>query len=181
MCMANLKQAALGQLVWANDHSGSNATLFAAGVPAKDGGLRELATVQKDAVSFYVALSNEIQSPKILACPAERKVVPADDFNSLTSAGISYFLNVDATTLQPSVALQGDAKLSFLMNTPAKPVTLSADSKMEWDRSVHERIGKGVGNLALSDGSVMRANPPELREAFTSSAGGTIAARFLIP
>src|SRR5882672_893124 len=91
-CGSQLKQIALAQIVWANDNEAANT--FAAYRSTNYGGFREL-LLPLGLAQFYRSLSNELVNPRILTCPSDTRK-PTEDFESLTTNNLSYFLNMDA-------------------------------------------------------------------------------------
>ncbi len=168
-CANNLKQIALGQLLWVNDHPSTN-------YPASDARYRRL-LASGDIASYYKALSNELVSPKILSCPSDSRR-PVDDFRSLTTNHLSYFLNLDAIrAFDPSTALNGDRHLSFTPTRHGQTVTLNTNISMQWTKG----LGHGVsGNISFLDGSVQRTINSDLATALLS-ASNTVPFRLLFP
>src|SRR5687768_11199591 len=104
-CTSNLKQVGLGFRMWSNDHS----ERFPWYVDENDGGVQNTGGAGRFAAwDAYRAASNELNSPKILACPTDKKS-RANAFYSLPVPGtdpagliyfrdnsLSYFIGVDA-------------------------------------------------------------------------------------
>lgn len=151
VCMSNLKQVVLGEMVWSNDHRSTN-------LPAGDAGFGRLIS-SGDITSYYLALSNELVSSKILACPSDSRK-PAPDFRSLTTNHLSYFLNINATSyIDASTAVNGDRHITFTPTPNGQIVTLTTNLSMQWTKGAgHD----GFGNVALVDGSVQRTSSREL-------------------
>lgn len=102
--MSNLKQAGLAVNVWANDNEKSSTPWR---VLAADGGTRNHPSgLNNNAWFQFAVMSNELISPKILACPSDKQSKPADDFSFGASGGfmnpafqnnsVSYFVGLDA-------------------------------------------------------------------------------------
>ena len=85
-CVNNLKQVGLGFRVWALDNGDSNPM----GVPTNKHGTAEWVE-GGNAFRHFQALSNELSTPKILACPSDvRQAAP--DFKRLKNENVSYFV-----------------------------------------------------------------------------------------
>ena len=109
-CQSNSKQVALAFIIWVHDHEKNalpwrvdctdDGTKVPNGVDCGFSGLNNNAYFQ------FGWVSNELNTPKILACPADKQVKVADSFNRDPSGGffngtyqnnsISYALGLDA-------------------------------------------------------------------------------------
>lgn len=168
-CINNLKQAALGQLTWANDHLATNYS--------SNDAIYGRLVASGDIASYYKALSNELVSPKILSCPSDSRR-PVDDFRSLTTNHLSYFLTLDAMkAFDPLNALNGDRHLSFSPARHGQTVTLDTNVTMRWTK----QLGHGVsGNISFLDGSVQRTLNRDLATALQSPSN-KLPCRLLFP
>src|SRR5258706_1380047 len=91
-CNCNLKQVGLAFKLWAGDHQEK----FPMQVSVTNGGTMEMVDSGKTFMHF-AAISNELSTPKVLVCPADRTRKRAADFCAdLDNAKISYFVGVDA-------------------------------------------------------------------------------------
>jgi type II secretory pathway pseudopilin PulG len=203
-CANNLKATGLGTRQWAIDNgerypsqvssaqggpwgaSGSLASGFVAGSPGTTG---------QYMWQGFAVMSNELNTPKILYCPAEydslRVVattfatsVPAGQasvpFNSRSN--VSYFIGIDADETQPHMFLYGDHAMgagnSANNNAASSAWTgiyapnvattgTATNGGAAWmDNSQH---GK-KGNIALSDGRVLGFSISELRKGLKNTA-----------
>lgn len=117
-CSNNVKQIGLSFRQWALD----NTDKLPMEVSTNDGGAREWAQ-QGIAWPVFSVMSNELNTPKILSCPADsnKKHVAATTFGS-TSPGssyplvsftnnqsLSYFVSLDASQTQTNLLLSGDS------------------------------------------------------------------------
>jgi prepilin-type processing-associated H-X9-DG protein len=178
-CQAKLKMVTLAEIVWANDNEAANT--FAAYRSTNYGGFREL-LLPLGLAQFYRSLSNELINPRILTCPSDTHK-PTEDFESLTTNNLSYFLNMDvrsdtretgvfSNTGLPSEpneteVLHGDRHIVFTSVTRQQPLLITSNLPAHWDRS------KGhitVGNISFADGSVRRVTDRELSEWLKNSA-----------
>jgi prepilin-type N-terminal cleavage/methylation domain-containing protein len=217
-CTNNLKQNGLAFRQWAID----NGDKYPMTVPSAQGGPWGTAgagTAGTIAGGFqpnaagtwgpfiwqaFAVMSNELNTPKILACPAEydsgRTVsttfatsVPAGQtgtpFNSRSN--LSYFVGIDADETQPQMFLMGDHAMGqgvaannnaagtgwqgiYAPNTTVGTATNGAAAWM--DNSQH---GK-QGNVGLSDGSVQGFSISKLREGLRNT-GDANNNRLLFP
>jgi prepilin-type N-terminal cleavage/methylation domain-containing protein/prepilin-type processing-associated H-X9-DG protein len=156
-CTNNLKEDALSFRLWGQDHNDS----FPARVPiiqegAQDAvGQRAIAGQQiqnynpannlcRGVFSMFFVMSNELSTPKILACPAEYQTAPSPRTAATTFLGVapggsalpsgtvfyindyncSYFIGIDAVDTNPQMFLAGDHNMGMSVNgNPPQPGT----------------------------------------------------------
>ena len=174
-CVNNLKQVALSELVWANDRSSEE---LPAQLSTNSGGLREL-LVEGGLARYYQSLSNELTSPRILACPSDSRK-PTDDFAALTTNHLSYFLNLDAILgTNFSAVFHGDRQIEFTPPRRGPSITLSNGTDIRWAKGIHSKDDQG-GNAASVDGSVQSvASRADVEEVFRVARQG--GHRFVFP
>ena len=126
-CVSNLKQVGLAFRMFSNDHT----ERFPWQEDILNGGTKNGANIL-GALWSYVACSNELNSPKVLACGADSQRTKATSFYGLppqivnsVGAGlnlstftmnpnnpyVSYFLGMDADETRPQTLLSGDFNL----------------------------------------------------------------------
>jgi prepilin-type N-terminal cleavage/methylation domain-containing protein len=188
-CSSNLKQDSLGLRMWSNDHSEK----FPWKVNQNDSGIMDYPGKETYAAwDGFRCASNEITSPKVLACPADPKKTKASVFVNpgTTSTGglisfgdtnLSYFISVDADETIPTKFLCGDRNIT--PNSGGAGVTTGAPNigsklgipdpgannkpNISWDTTTHVK----AGNFALSDGSVTQSTTDTLQKQ--GSAAGS--------
>jgi type II secretory pathway pseudopilin PulG len=103
-CLNNLKEVGIAFRLWAPDQLSTYPMQT-----SKDlGGTRELIGTGQVFVHFR-ALSNELRSPKILVCPADKQKTVAPNFNEgFSDVNASYFIGADAAEHLPQSLLAGD-------------------------------------------------------------------------
>ncbi|TAL06963.1 MAG: prepilin-type N-terminal cleavage/methylation domain-containing protein [Verrucomicrobia bacterium] len=218
-CVNQLKQIGLGIRQWGLD----NGDKYPQFVTAAQGGPWLLAggasaTIASSAGSgagssaeainiwkVFSVCSNELNTPKILACPAEFDSTKGQStsfslLNSGTSVGfggntnLSYFLEANADETNPQMFLAGDhnmgAATSSNNNPPANntiwkttlaPFAGSVDVGTNnpgaaWADNQHSK----QGNVVLADGSVQGFSISRLRDALKNS-GAAANNRLLFP
>jgi len=154
-CMNNLKQIGIGYDMWASDHEGQ---FPAEGSIAKNGSLEFVSTGY--ASLQFRALSEFTRYPNVFVCPADKTRQAAANSKNLREENLSYFINVDATTNNPShTILAGDRNLQA-NGQPVKPglfeLTTNLDSS--WTHDLHLNCGV----LVFADGHAERIRTNEL-------------------
>jgi prepilin-type processing-associated H-X9-DG protein len=155
-CISNLKQIGMSFRVWASDNHGQNPMRVA----ATNGGTMNW-VASGEVWPYFQILSNELNTPYILVCPADRRRTMASSFDKLNNSNISYFLSLDADETQPQMFLSGDSNLE-VDGKPVGPglLNLWTNRTLGWTVDRHVR----QGNIALADGSVQQLNSAKLRE-----------------
>ena len=146
-CVNNLKQVSLASRVWEGDNGDKFPMQFAL---TNDAVMKLVSS--GNAYVLWQTMSNELATPKILACPADEQRTAALSFSkNFSDANISYFLNLDAADAYPQMILSGDDNLA-VNGVRVRPgiLNLSTNASIGWTKERHH----GAGNLALSDGSV---------------------------
>jgi prepilin-type N-terminal cleavage/methylation domain-containing protein/prepilin-type processing-associated H-X9-DG protein len=180
-CVSQLRQCALGARLWAND-SGDK---FPWQVVSSDDGTRGVA----EAAAHFRALTNQLGTPRILACPMDATRTAVSDFTSLKNENISFFVGLDSSETLPQSLLFGDRNITDTAGqTPASEpcetvgvtaVALKAAqaSTYRWSESLHQN----QGNVALGDGSVQQVKDSGLRALLRNSGDANGNNHILVP
>lgn len=174
-CISRLRQIGVGFRLWANDNEG----FFPWHLPASKSGSAD----SIDWTDNFRAVSNELQTPKILACPSDDLKRAHDNWSTLDGARhISYFLGFEAHESKPQSILAGDATMSgggggtdrLMWNT-----SVGSSIDAEWlDTAGHGRHGY----IILADGSVHQTSTPQLREYISGAlSSGSTQVVFSLP
>ncbi len=189
-CISNLKQDLLGVILWVNDNEKNNVPWR---VPTADGGTSY--TPKPGAAWFeYWSLSNELVTPQIVACPADKGVKVANDWIQYNTGlyranATSYAINIDGGYLNGGLAF--DASQQHVMFTDrnmlydgvnqscssgiqnsANSITITVVGGVRtapnttWTNGVH---GVGKGNLGYFDGSARQTANLEMKDSMTHS------------
>jgi prepilin-type N-terminal cleavage/methylation domain-containing protein/prepilin-type processing-associated H-X9-DG protein len=155
-CVSQLRQTGVAFGNFAHDHDGQ----FPMAVPGRAGGTLELALgARRLEGQFYFsfrhlqALSNEIVTPKVLACPADIRAAAAG-FPALNNSNVSYFVALSAEYNRPNSILAGDRNLTNDWTRPGSLVRLGGNFALRWTHELHQF----KGNLLFSDGHVEEKN-----------------------
>lgn len=165
-CVNNLKQVGLSFRLWAGDNNDK----YPMQVSMTNGGTMEFAS-GRSVFPHFLVMSNELNTPKILVCPADTARQAATNWDhNLHNENISYFVGLDANELNPNMLLSGDRNLS-LNDVPLKPgiVNLATNDLLGWTKEIH----KDAGNIGLADGSVQQVTVSKLRAALQSTGSAT--------
>jgi prepilin-type N-terminal cleavage/methylation domain-containing protein len=167
-CISNLKQITLATLLWINDNEKQNLPWR---VAVADGGTYYTPKAG-NAWYEFANMSNEINTPKILACPSEKPPKVAESWAAFVTAAyrgnaLSFNINADAGWANNSLAIDQsqnhilytdrNLKLSTVnegcsggFNSVPYVEKLVVPIPTDWTNSVH---GAGQGNLSTLDGS----------------------------
>jgi hypothetical protein len=142
--------------MWANDHNDA----FPMAVSTNQGGTLEFAGTS-EVFRHFQAVSNEFNSPKVLACPRDTTRIRATSFldTSFGNSNLSYFVNLDAAEGHPQMILTGDRNITGGMHPNRNLLWLRTNSTADWTRALHTNCG----NLGLADGSVQQVAAAGLR------------------
>lgn len=186
-CISNLKQVGLALRMWSNDHGDkfpfqverSRGGNLANGSAITSGNVDDLNVIFRNN-------SNELSSPKVLACSSDggaSKETRWENLNGPTTgtggSDISYFLGLKADENRPQSILAGDRNIGTAPNggyIDKNGLTINS-TNYTWDSTIHAN----AGNLGLSDGSATQASPndlarqiqADLNTATATTAGGT--------
>jgi prepilin-type N-terminal cleavage/methylation domain-containing protein len=189
-CTSNLKQVGLANRLFSNDHGdkfpfnthtsegGSVADTDSTTDPTKSG----------TAVDIYRCLSNELVTPKVLACNSDSAKSKAPDFlnNTTTSFGkgaqdnttLSYGAGVTADEGKPQTILSGDRNIT---GGPGSGVLLDRNTVGTvvevWGTDIHVH----AGNIGLGDGSVQQVTDKGLQKQVDNGIDSAGRIRIIYP
>ena len=152
-CVSNLKQIGLAFRMF----SGENESKFPWLVPVAEGGSQDAAN--QGTWRHYFAASNELNSPKVLACPSDNDSPIAGRWDEFAGNNkhCSYLVCYEALEKSPQSLLAGDRNitnpdpqnaLDCGAWTGAKGSIITTTTR--WTTTIHQN----AGNMGLSDGSV---------------------------
>jgi competence protein ComGC len=196
-CVQNLKIVGLAYHVWAGDHNGK----YPMQVSVTNGGTMELTDDGENPWLNFLAMSNELNSPKWLYCPADNDRICIENFtNGLFAKNISYFVGLDADTNHPQMFLSGDDNFQ-LNRAPLSSgvLKLFSDAPIAWtdwsggrpNYGLEQKLPTnatiawsderhyGCGNIDLADGSVHQVSNSNLTNLLRQS--GIATNRLAIP
>ena len=171
-CINNLKQMALGFKMWAGDNGDKYPMQFAI---TNDATMKLVS--DGNAYVLWQTISNELVTPRLLACPEDKQRTEAVSFTqNFSDANISYFYGLDADDSHPQMILAGDDNLA-VNGVRVRPgiLNLWTNAAVGWTT---ERHG-GAGNVALADGSAQPTTSSSLLQLVQQTGGATN--RLVIP
>ena len=195
-CVSNMKQVSLAYILWVHDHEANNlpyrvdyrneGTMVPGGAPPPVwNGLQNQNWFQ------FSWVSNELNSPKVLVCPSDKKKHAAENWGSTDPTGgfrhgnqqnasVSYNIWLDAGFVNGTLSFESaqehilisDRNLNYdsIANTCSSSITPARQidgqqrpTIAKWEDQ--KDYGHGpAGGLALLDGSVSSVNLSGLRE-----------------
>jgi prepilin-type processing-associated H-X9-DG protein len=168
-CVNNLKQVGLAFHIFAND----NNDLFPTQLADDKGGAKDSAE-RGDIGRIFLVLSNELTLPRIVTCPADKRIRAAD-WNTFGTTNISYFVGFDATQSRTNMIIAGDRNLALNGRLLTGIAALGTNSPLTWTKEIHQE----AGNIALADGSVLMVKTAQLRQHLAKT--GDTTNRVLFP
>jgi competence protein ComGC len=170
-CVSHLKNVGLGFRIFSGDHT----NLFPMALSTNFGGTKEM-TASTDFFRHWQVMSNGLGVALMISCPADIRR-PASDFTTLANSNISYFIGLEADETNPQMPLAGDRNVTNSRPVLNGVLTVTTNDNVGWTHELHG----GVGNLALSDGSVPQFTTGRLREAFRNSGATNGVLRLAMP
>jgi prepilin-type processing-associated H-X9-DG protein len=175
-CINNLKQVGMAYRIWAGEHQDKLPTQ----ISVTNGGAME-AVLAGDVAAVFQVMSNELNTPKILFCPADTNRIRATTFDWAApsknyqenilfrgNTNLTYFVGLDANATSSSLFLSGDD--NFLVGgnqtgrggwpPPAGILLLATNTPVAWNDTRHRK----QGNVGLADGSVQQFSNNGLRQ-----------------
>jgi hypothetical protein len=173
ICLNNLRQVGRAMLSWNAEHGAADpwrVDFSAEGTRNHPSGLQNNLWFQ------FTWVSNELRTPRILACPSDSLVKVASDFGfssngylhaTMRNAASSYFLGIDSRPDSPQTVLSGDrnARLgpaSGGCSSGLNPVYQIDPRTTGWNET---NLHGPIGNLLFHDGRVELQSSAGLRQA----------------
>lgn len=175
-CFNNLRQIGRAMEMWGTDRDGVPPWITL----VSRGGTRPEGWVKSGNAWFeFAVLSNELATPRLLACPADAGVKVSAEFSIAGSSGYmatgmralatSYFINMDNLGQVPAMAVTGDRNLrndgittcSQGVNN-ADFINLNVGNPVLWTNAVHGLQGhilRTDGSVAMMTAAAILANP----------------------
>ena len=211
-CTNNLKQVGLAFKTWALD----NQDRFPMTVPTTEGGppnatafqnslgkgkMRTLAPNAGFMYQIFGVMSNELSTPKIIACPSDDGHLAHTNFNMqagnastiqgqyFNNLEVSYFIGVDANDTYPQMLLAGDRNIwgdgantapnwttvgnNGFGNGPNVSKAMGTNFPATATMGWTDKMHQQNGNVLLADGSVQQLSRSKFREQCKNSGDTT--------
>jgi hypothetical protein len=169
-CVNNLKQVGLAYRLWSND----NGDRFPFSVSNQLGGTSEFAH-SPEVFRHFVAMSNDLVTPKVLVCPQDKNRSWATNFATFSNSNLSYFVVLDADESKPQRLLSGDRNITGGTLSNGFLRILKTNTLAGWTAEMHNR----AGNIGLADGSAQQVTDQGLQRQL--GASGLPLIRLAIP
>jgi competence protein ComGC len=158
-CVSNLKQVGLAARLYANDHDEQFPWMVSTNFnPTNTSGSREF-TNSPQVFLHFLAMSNELNTPKILHCPSDEKRERGTNFATLSNRNLSYFISFEADERDPNRFLSGDRNITGGSPSNGFLRVFTPTTMAGWTTELHNL----AGNVGLSDGSVQQVNVQRLQ------------------
>ena len=182
-CNGNLKCVGIAFRIWEGDHD-DRYPMSVSMMATNGGGTLEYVGSAKNTFRHFEIMSNELNTPKILFCPADTEpsrrqatmfgrpgpgfptppsVPPPVPFTA--NSNLSYFVGVDAADIYPQMFLSGDRNLTNGLPPVGGLVTLTTNRVTVWTDAIH----RSEGNIAFADGSVQGLKAKPLQSAVANT------------
>ena len=177
-CFNNLRLLGRAITAWGDDRDGLPPwiTYVSRGGTRPDTGFKAGAAWYE-----FTTLSNELVTPRLLACPADTGVKVASEFSNLGGRGYmatgmrslatSYFINMDNLGRSPLMAVGGDRNVRSAGITSCSQgvnnadfINLTVPSPVFWTNAVHGWLGHTVrtdGSVTFTDTKMLVENFPQ--------------------
>ena len=184
-CVNNLKNIGLSFRIFATD----NGDRFPMSVSTNEGGTSEYTGrgQQQFVYKHFLAMSNELSTPKIIVCPSDGAKIEATNwldsgrgaFARNRNKAVSYTVGFDADETLPQSALSGDRNITNVAGRRGQQARSNIDaseiiklgtnhnarSGAGWTQDIHQN----QGDIAMGDGSVQQMSTSRLRQQLVNS------------
>jgi len=180
-CVSNIKQIGLALRMWSNDHGdkfpfqvsdarGGNFT-GTGGALVSPGNTHDLDRI-------FRTISNELSSPKVLACSSDGGATKESRWDRLgggANGNISYVLGLRADEVRPQSILSGDRNMTNSSVQGAQGLVGSGgmtftSTNSNWGVGIHQN----AGNLGLGDGSAAQTSPNDLAKQIQADLNNAV-------
>jgi prepilin-type N-terminal cleavage/methylation domain-containing protein len=185
-CASNIKQDALAMKIWEGDFGDKYP--MAVTTANNAGGGMENANVAAKLPAFFWCMTNQLSTPKVLFCPSDSTQGRSSAATGWATTGqtvnygnntISYFVCFEANDNYPQMLLLGDRNMFTAAGGPPFGGTATAGGSYTVSQALNSAtwvwtsgdLHQGVGNFALTDGSVQEVSSGGLDTALNNASG----------
>ena len=183
-CTSNLRQSTIALKLWADDHEDK----YPWWVYTTNGGARGVVSVWRQ----MILVSNELVTPKILACASDRDRPPATDWSINPRSGLA---GMKDNAVSFAVGLEADdshSRQHVMLDRNAHGSTDTGNCGLvgyygcvnilfpenaRWDNTIHNNLG----NVSCHDGSVQQLTTMGLMEFMTQTGDSNLTNCALSP
>lgn len=171
LCLNNLRQIGQAYGGWKNEHNDA----MPQHVDYNSGGVKNHPARQSTWFHYFV-LSNHLATPQPLACPADRRVLVAEDWSDRPGRGlagpiglgeraISYFVGLHGLPEYPTEFIAGDYCLAGERTEGCGVAGVQAESMDVANAQIARTnyVHPAVGNLLFNDGRAVSATAAQLK------------------
>jgi prepilin-type processing-associated H-X9-DG protein len=169
-CVCNLKQVGLAFRLWSDD----NNSMYPMQYYTNQSGVLLFADATNE-FRYFQAMSNELSTPKILVCPADKRIAATNFTTDFSGARVSYFVALEANEMFPNRLLSGDRNITNGRSPRNGILEANTNQNIGWTSELHN----GFGNVGLADGSVQQFTINGLRNCVGHT--GLATNRLLLP
>ena len=184
VCVSNLERIGQATLAWVGDHGDERSPFL---ISAAEGGLQSH-PLRQNAYFSFVLLSNYLDTPRHLVCPADEGTFGAADWAQFDTPvyrgnALSYFIGTDAEISLPKSLLAGDRHIlnGFSQNCgtaqvksvglPSRIYNAAVHVQLKWnEQAVHGE----TGNILCADGQVVQTSSAGLRTLLNNQLYGDL-------
>jgi prepilin-type processing-associated H-X9-DG protein len=178
-CVNNLKQVGLAFRLWSGDNGDKYPMAYAGNTnyPLINRGnaWANDDTIVQYQYTIFAAMSNELSTPKIVACPQDKRVAATNFTTDFNNSHISYFVGLDADETRPQAFLAGDRNLNNGQSSRNGLFSFQTNQVIGWTKDLHNK----TGNVAFGDGSVQQLRNDQINAALAKT--GLATNRLLFP
>lgn len=168
-CVSNLKNVGLAFRIFATD----NGDKFPGAILTSNA--IDLSSIRIEQV--YAFLTNEISTPKLLYCPADKERTPLESFTNFNAKNISYFASLTADETRPQSFLAGDRNILVDGKPAPRLLSLSTNALLSWSKEMHD----GQGEIAMGDGSVQQMSSTRLKSSVPDALDASFTDYLVFP
>ena len=139
-CVNNLKQVGLAFRLWSDDHNNTYPMSF---LTNQSGGL--LFADATNGFRYFQVMSNELSTPKILVCPADKRIAATNFTTDFSGGHLSYLVGLQADEARPAAFLSGDRNITNGQKPINGILELQTNQNIGWTSELHNRIWKYGG------------------------------------
>jgi type II secretory pathway pseudopilin PulG len=165
-CLDNLKQVGVSFLLWSADNGGHYPMYYSTNIFGAT-----LLPNAANAFCYFQVMSNELNTPKVVVCPSDKRVWATNFWPDFNNQNISYFVGLDADETRPQMLLAGDRNLTNGLPPVNGVLAATTNQLVGWTKEMHS----GQGCILLTDNSVQEMASSAVRKLSSTAMQDVIA------